>query len=157
MSLPETYDAKTNPSKPRVTSGAWHRVRAEVRADILNLQMNSAVLDDNDKLELMELSGLGELHSELTASEINKQFSLVQSIRDQVLEPTGIVRLGSTVRDISGLVSAINSLIGLFLKNQATIDAIDERNKMKEAVLEAVQTLDVEAQDRFFAKLAEYE
>ena len=129
-----------------------------------NLRVIDELIDD-----LQELSSLfttahkrrlqsvvGNVSTEvLTVDEVTKQYELVKKVRDQIVDNNCELLDGVEPRVIAALISSINSLISLYLKNEEKIDHIKKAYDMYQAVVFAISEQDKETQTRFFAKLDE--
>jgi len=142
--------------KPTVMPDAYYRLVSEVDDYIDEIKLNSSSLTGKQKETLYALSGKKQEQREdkFSPSEVDKQYQLVKKIRDQVVDNRGDILLAATVKDVSALISSINSLISLFLKAQQQIDAASEMADLKNAVIQAIGTLEPEQQARFYDSMS---
>lgn len=125
----------------------------EINDCIHDLEEMSGFLNTNHRNRLKKLIG-HDLDDEIgfTVDEVEKQFIMVKKIRDQLVQDDGRLLEGTEIREISALISASNSLIALYMKNQAMIDHLKEVALLREAVTYAIKELDKESQAKFFNK-----
>lgn len=125
----------------------------EINDCIHDLEEMRTFLNDTHRGRLKKLIG-HDLEDEIdfNVDEIEKQFIMVKKIRNQLVSDDGRLLEGAEVREISALISASNSLITLFLKNQSMIDHLKEVALLREAVTHAIKELDKESQTKFFNK-----
>jgi hypothetical protein len=85
--------------------------------------------------------------------EVTKQYELVKMIREQVLDAEGNFLAELEPRVLASLVSSINSLISLFLKNSEKLDKMREIEDTQIALTEIVSEFSKEDQVKFFTRL----
>lgn len=132
----------------------YHKNLKEIDEIIVDLQEYSTLFTPEHKNKLRNLVGSNE-PAQMTVDDVQQQYELVKRIRDQIVDGSAILREGTDVRSLTSFVSASNSLISLFLKNQQTFNHIKESEDLKEAVLWALRDLEPAIHTRFFNKLDE--
>lgn len=133
----------------------YNKSLKEIDDCITDLEELSVLFTITHKRRLLNLVKDERASDKLTVSEVDKQFQLVRKIRDQVVDNSGNILGEAGVRELASLVSAINALISLFLKNEGLIDHAREKSQLQEAVLHAVSGLPKEEQAMFFARMDE--
>lgn len=134
----------------------YNKSLAEIDDCVADLEELQGLLTVSHKRRLKALVGKEE-SQRLTITEVDKQFALVKKLRDQVIDNQGNILDDAGVRELASLVSSINALIGLFLKNESLIDHAREKYNLQEAVLHAISGLSKEEQALFFERMGELE
>lgn len=133
------------------------KVRAEIRDILGQLADIAPAFDDDDKAEAYRI--LGPLYSDyeedasslkiLDATTIYQQYLLVLSIRRKVLERDNLIRHDASARDLTSLVNSLNSLVGLFMRSQDKLKAMQEVQHLKAAVSSALKDAPEDVRNRF--------
>jgi hypothetical protein len=127
----------------------------EINDCILDLEEMAAFITPEQKKRLLKMIGDEGSGLDFTVDEVEKQFTMVRKIRDQLVAHDGRLLEDVDVKQISALISASSSLISLYLKNQALIDHLKEVSSLREAVTVAIRELDRDSQMKFFNKFDE--
>lgn len=134
----------------------YNKSLAEIDDCIADIEELASLLTVAQKRRLLNIVKDERAGDRLTVTEVDKQYELVKKIRDQVVDNAGNVLADAGVRELAGLVSAINALIGLFIRNENMIDHAREKANLQEAVLHAISGLPKEQQAIFFERLGEF-
>lgn len=100
---------------------------------------------------VLEVDGIVEFDID----EVSKQYQIFLRMQTKLMDPAGELLAGADLRDIGSVLSAMTSLISLFLKANKEIDSIKEEAKLKAAVLEAISGLGERERAAFFKVLEE--
>lgn len=144
-----------SPGKPHLLPGAYATLMRDIRDSINALAMHKEFLNSDHIREIKTLIASDIDFEIMNVNEVQKMYEMVKMIRNRVLDHDNNLVSGARIQDISTLVSSVNSLISLFIKHQATFDHIAENAKLKECVIIALKGLPVDAQERFYNRLAE--
>ena len=136
-------------------SSIYHKSQIAIDELLIDLEEYSGLFTSQHKVRLSRLAGGGTELETMTIDHVQKQFQLVNKIRDRLLDKDDNLLEGFDTKGISLLVSSINSLTNLFLRSQEKINHLEEIAHLKEAVLGAVSTLSKTQQTEFFNKFDE--
>jgi flagellar biosynthesis chaperone FliJ len=140
-------------NKPTETAASYHLILQEINDDIANLKLNSGTMTESQKQELLDIAEASDRDNRFNVSEVDRQYELVKHIRKKILDNQNNILELTAVKDISALVSSINSLISLFLKAQKEINHARDTALLKESVMAAIATLGPRQQEEFFETL----
>ena len=136
-------------------SAIYHKSQQDIDDLLTDLEEFSGLFTSQHKFQLARLAGGGIELETMTIDHVQKQFQLVNKIRDRLLDKNDNLLEGFDTKGISLLVSSINSLTNLFLRSQEKINHLEEIAYLKEAVIGAVATLPKVQQVAFFNKFDE--
>jgi len=151
MSIATQEIYKNNP----INVHEYNQLADELNDSISDIEMHVAVLTDSQTARLHTLITAAQGKPSFDATEIDKQYHLLLSIQEQVVDMSGTLRATASIRDIASIIGSMNSLISLFLKAEAQLDSIKAEADLKEAVLEAMAELPEKNRAKFFDKLKE--
>lgn len=87
--------------------------------------------------------------------EINEQIKAIRAMRGAVIEPSGKVVQGASVREIKEVVTASSTLLQTLLKTHEQVQSFERQRAIETAVIKLVRGLSEEAQAEFFKTLEE--
>lgn len=122
----------------------------EINDCLLDLEEMSMFLTPEHRKRLKKLIVNEADNTMFGVDEVEAQFIMVKNIRDRLVSSDGHLLEEADVKQISALVSASNSLISLYFRNQGLIDHLKEVAVLREAVTVAIRGLDKEDQMKFF-------
>ena len=133
----------------------YHQLSSELDDAIREIETYVSVLNESQTARLHSLVVHAEGKPAFDASEVDKQYHLLLRIQEQVVDSSGTLRATASIKDMSAVLSAISSLLGLFLKAEAQIDSIKAEADLKQSVLSALETLPEKNKKAFFDRLEE--
>ena len=122
----------------------------DINDSLLDLEEMSMFLTPEHKKRMRKLVVDQTDETMFGVDEVEAQFLMVKKIRDRLVSSDGHLLEEADVKQISALVSASNSLISLYFRNQGMIDHLKEVSTLREAVTVAIRELDRDAQAKFF-------
>lgn len=153
------YEGDTAMLAPSYSPADYYQVQDAIKDVMSELKHIAKALTDEQKQEVLAIIGtMGTttgLLQQFDVDQVTAQYALVQKLRAMVLDPQSNLHERTTTKDISALITAINTTIGLFLRNQERLDHLKEMQNMREATIAALKDLPPESQQRFFRRLEE--
>jgi len=141
--------------KPQyITTSSYHLAQADIDDAIQELLLHSAALTNDHRRQLTRIIERSDgLDKQYGIDEVHQQYRLVEKIRTQVVSDDGMILPDTTVKDLSALIGALNSLISVYIRSEQKLNKLQEEANLREAVLEALKELPPEAREVFFKKL----
>lgn len=133
----------------------YHKISESINDSINDIRRYASILTPQQTLVLHAIVDKASGRPSFDASEVDKQYHLLLKIQEQVIDPTGILVDTASVKDLTSVLSAISSVVSLFLKTQAQIDSIKAEADLKDAVLTAIGEAPQDVKEKFFKRLAE--
>ena len=140
-----------------ISKQAFHVISQDMEDCISDIRIHAELLTPQQVSDLSECINHANGHRGLDVSEVDKQYQLFLEMQKQVIDPRGNMLDGVSIKDIGSVISAMSSLISLFLKAQKDLDIIRDQADLKDAVLQAVKDAPDDVRERFFTRLSELE
>ena len=145
-----------NPGMPIQGVIDENKSRQAVKEILADLRDIAPALTTTDKVEVANICKLSNASEYLSANEIESQYRLVQKLRDKVMTSSEILTTNSA-RDLSALVTSLNSFISMYLRNQEKINHLQKLSNLREAVVDAIKDLGPDVTKKFYEKLSQFD
>jgi len=137
-------------------SPAFESTAMPAAADDLITELAVKTLTPQQKERLVALISSGEEVDFDIHKEIHSQYVLIQSIRSDLLDPSGELRQGMESREIQTIIGLFNSFMNLYLRSMERLDKDKELAQIEAAVRKAMEEAPSDVQDIFLNSVEEY-
>lgn len=157
----EQLPAPVNDSgEPSYHPHNYHRVQMAINTLVQDIKDLVPAMTKTQKSTVAALIGARmeapDLTTELTMSEVSKQYQLVLNLQDQLINDAGGIMSDASAKEISALINALNTTISLFMRSQKEMNHLEEMQNMREAIVYALKESPAETQENFFKRIEEH-
>lgn len=147
-------------SQPAYHPHDYHRVQDAIRSLVQEIKEMVPAMTIPQRAMIANLIGAtledGPMPTELTMSEVSKQYQIVLKLQDQLINDVGGIMSDASAKEISALITAMNNTIALFMRSQKDMNHLEEMQNMREAIVYALKESPAEVQENFFKRIDEH-
>ena len=144
-------------ASPNKDVSRFHRLSKELDDCVTQLQLYTEILTQDQVSRLRDLVKEVAGENALNVSEVDRQYHLLLKMQKSVIDNDGNLLEGNTLKEMATLVSAMNSVMSLYLKARKDMDGMRSESDLKQAVLLALEELPAESRAKFFKALERFQ